>query len=54
LQKLGVKVLTYPDEKFWKLVHMKKSKIMFGPRFADYDTEEPNFAGAYVHIYVYI
>lgn len=44
LQKLGVRVLTYPDERFWKLVHQKKSKIMPGGKFADYDSEEPNFS----------
>jgi hypothetical protein len=45
LQKLGVRVLTYPDERFWKLVLQKKSKIMAGSQFANYDTEEPNFQG---------
>ena len=43
LEELGVRVLTYPDERFWSTVHQKRTPIKFGPRFADYDSEIPNF-----------
>ena len=45
LEDLGVKVLTYPDEKFWSLVEQKTSKILYGKGFADYDSETPSFQG---------
>ena len=43
LEELGVRVLTYPDERFWNTIYQKKNLIKFGPRFADYDSEIPNF-----------
>ena len=43
LEGLGVKVLTYPDEKFWSLIEEKTHRITYGKAFADYDSEIPNF-----------
>jgi Nucleotide-diphospho-sugar transferase len=43
LKRLGVKVLTYPDELFWTLVSQKTSKVMAGKTFADYSGDVPSF-----------
>lgn len=43
LEDLGVKVLTYPDEKFWSLIEEKTHRITYGKAFADYDSETPSF-----------
>ena len=43
LERLGVKVLTYPDELFWTLVSGKTNKIFLGKRFANFDSSIPSF-----------
>lgn len=44
LTSLGVKVLTYPDEKFWSLIATKKTTISRnGPERAHYEGDYPTF-----------
>lgn len=43
LERLGVKVLTYPDELFWSLVSKKTTKISSGKKFANFDSSIPSF-----------
>jgi Nucleotide-diphospho-sugar transferase len=43
LERLGVKVLTYPDELFWTLVAEKTTQISWGKKHANFDSTVPSF-----------